>query len=229
MFGRPNPHHARREVHSHRRRRQPCTCCTHSPNVLLMSPLALFLTRHRHAGVAADRGPHQARFARDQCSTALRFLDAAAGHSAITNSEACGPEHRPRRMKPSPPSTSRGTHTSGKLTDDPRLTRVGRLLRIWSLDETPQLLNVLRGEMSLVGPRPPLTYEFNLYDVRARRRLDGSSRNHRPPPGEFAGASFISPAGGNGFAVHPASIARARPGRSSLRTIPAVLSRRGAA
>jgi exopolysaccharide biosynthesis polyprenyl glycosylphosphotransferase len=58
-----------------------------------------------------------------------------------------------------------------KVTDDPRVTRTGRLLRALSLDELPQLWNVLRGEMSLVGPRPPLPREVADYDVWHRRRL----------------------------------------------------------
>ncbi|MFN2493809.1 MAG: sugar transferase [Pyrinomonadaceae bacterium] len=59
-----------------------------------------------------------------------------------------------------------------KLRDDPRITRVGRLLRRLSLDEVPQLFNVLRGDMSVVGPRPPIPYEVEAYELRHRKRLD---------------------------------------------------------
>lgn len=58
-----------------------------------------------------------------------------------------------------------------KITDDPRITPVGKLLRKTSLDELPQFWNVLRGEMSLVGPRPPIPYEVEYYDIWHRRRV----------------------------------------------------------
>lgn len=58
-----------------------------------------------------------------------------------------------------------------KIRDDPRVTRVGRFVRKYSLDELPQLFNVLRGEMSLVGPRPQVAEEVAAYDSRAHRRL----------------------------------------------------------
>jgi lipopolysaccharide/colanic/teichoic acid biosynthesis glycosyltransferase len=64
-----------------------------------------------------------------------------------------------------------GKATIYKMTADPRVTSIGKLLRRTSLDELPQIINVLRGEMSMVGPRPPVPYEVEHYQEWHKRRL----------------------------------------------------------
>jgi exopolysaccharide biosynthesis polyprenyl glycosylphosphotransferase len=79
-----------------------------------------------------------------------------------------------------------------KMANDPRITRVGRFLRKYSLDELPQLFNVLRGEMSLVGPRPPIASEVEKYELEHFRRLEvtpgltGLWQVHARQDGSFA-------------------------------------------
>jgi len=58
-----------------------------------------------------------------------------------------------------------------KIKDDPRITKIGRILRKTSIDELPQLINVFKGNMSLVGPRPPVPTEVTQYELMHRRRL----------------------------------------------------------
>jgi exopolysaccharide biosynthesis polyprenyl glycosylphosphotransferase len=67
--------------------------------------------------------------------------------------------------------TPEGDKPVYKMTDDPRITSIGRFLRRSSLDELPQFFNVLKGDMSLVGPRPPLAYEYEEYEIWHRRRI----------------------------------------------------------
>jgi len=69
------------------------------------------------------------------------------------------------------PRSDGGRRVVYKITDDPRVTWIGKFMRRASLDELPQFWNVFKGEMSLVGPRPPIRYEIEAYDVWHRRRL----------------------------------------------------------
>ena len=128
-----------------------------SLGLLLISPILLAIALAVKLG---DRGPvifRQTRVGLDGSTfTMLKF------RSMHVNAEERVAELR--AMNPE-------IGTMFKLTDDPRITRVGKLLRKYSLDELPQLFNVLSGSMSLVGPRPPLQSEVDGYEDHARRRL----------------------------------------------------------
>lgn len=80
-----------------------------------------------------------------------------------------------------------GVHSTG--ANDSRITRVGRILRRWKLDEIPQLLNVIRGDMSLVGPRPNTLQEVALYSPEERRLLEA-----RPGMTDFSSIVFADEA-----------------------------------
>src|SRR5438132_11262426 len=89
-----------------------------------------------------------------------------------------------------------------KIAADPRVTRVGRFLRRYSVDELPQLCNVLRGEMSLVGPRPHTLDDFRRYQLDHLRRLDVTPGDHRIVAGYCAPGSILPAQHGLGCGVH---------------------------
>lgn len=87
-------------------------------------------------------------------------------HRQFMQAYIAGNEAMMAALQPDPEAA-----TAFKLTGDPRITRVGGFLRKFSLDELPQLWNVMKGDMSLVGPRPPIPYEVDLYQVKHFQRF----------------------------------------------------------
>lgn len=77
-----------------------------------------------------------------------------------------------RSMKVNAPDIRNEDGSTFNSEDDPRLTRIGRFIRKTSLDETPQLLNIIRGEMSIIGPRPDLPEHIELYENNENRKLE---------------------------------------------------------
>ncbi len=135
--------------------------------LLLLSPVLLViaaLLKLSSPGPVLFRQPRVGRMARPFTMLKFRTMRVDADH-------ALHQEFVTKFIKASVQIHSAGREAIFKLTSDPRVTPLGRILRKTSLDELPQLWNVLRGEMSLVGPRPPLPYEVDQYRPWHRRRV----------------------------------------------------------
>jgi lipopolysaccharide/colanic/teichoic acid biosynthesis glycosyltransferase len=139
--------------------------------LVILAPLFLVIAT---AIKLTSRGPILFRQKRiGEHGTPFTFLKF---RSMYVNNDASEHKEYVRRLiagqaEKKPSNGQAGTASVFKLTNDPRITPVGRALRRTSLDELPQLINVLHGEMSLVGPRPPVPYEVEAYATWHRRRL----------------------------------------------------------
>jgi len=125
----------------------------------LLAPLFLAI-----AVAVKASGPGPVIFRQTRVGRYGRHFDFYKFRSMRTDAEAARPALEDRNES--------GDGVIFKMRNDPRVTRVGRFLRRTSLDELPQLWNVLKGDMSLVGPRPPLPSEVRQYTLEDRKRLD---------------------------------------------------------
>jgi len=137
--------------------------------LMLLSPVFLIIAL---AVKATSKGPilfRQRRIGQHGKSfTFLKFRSMYVGNDASIHREYVKQLIAGKAEKQSSNGNGEGVY---KLTRDPRVTAIGAFLRKTSLDEIPQFFNVLRGEMSLVGPRPPVPYEVESYDFWHRRRV----------------------------------------------------------
>jgi lipopolysaccharide/colanic/teichoic acid biosynthesis glycosyltransferase len=137
--------------------------------LIVFSPLVLVIAM---AIKATSKGPvffRQRRIGQyGKSFIFLKFRSMHVGNDASVHREYVKQLIAGRAEKQPSDGTAGGVY---KLTQDPRITPLGSFLRKTSLDELPQFLNVLKGEMSLVGPRPPVPYEVESYDLWHRRRL----------------------------------------------------------
>jgi len=137
--------------------------------LVLLSPVFLIIAL---AVKATSKGPilfRQRRIGQQGKSfTFLKFRSMYVGNDASIHREYVKQLIAGKAEKQSSNGNGAGVY---KLTRDPRVTGIGAFLRKTSLDEIPQFFNVLRGEMSLVGPRPPVPYEVESYDFWHRRRV----------------------------------------------------------
>lgn len=133
--------------------------CASGLGILLLSPLFLLVAL---AIKATDRGP--VLFWQTRVGQWGREFPFPKFRSMVTNAEALKDQLLQQN--------EHGQSVTFKMKKDPRITWIGRLIRRTSIDELPQLWCILRGDMSLVGPRPPVPREVALYTLKDRRRLD---------------------------------------------------------
>ncbi|MFF2487711.1 sugar transferase [Microbacterium sp. NPDC058062] len=129
-----------------------------SIGIIVISPIVLGL-----AVAVRWSGPGPILFRQVRIGRRGREFEMLKFRSMVANAEELLPSLLERR--------DAGNEVLFKMTDDPRVTKVGRFMRKYSLDELPQLLNVIAGSMSLVGPRPPLRHEVEKYAEHVHRRF----------------------------------------------------------
>ena len=141
----------------------------HAIAIALDSPGPIIFSQQRIRGRRRNDGDEKVWLTEPFTLYKFRTMRFRADHSIHREYMAAylaGDEQRLRELRP-----ERKEGDSYRPANDPRVTRLGAILRKFSLDEMPQLWNVIRGEMSLVGPRPPVPYEVEMYSERALRRL----------------------------------------------------------
>ncbi len=156
----PDPREVVAERHAGRALKRAFDVLVAAALILLLSPLLLAIA------VAVKVGsPGPVLFRQERVGHAGHHFSMLKFRSMVVDAEA-------RLVSLADVKRGEGNHVMFKMKDDPRVTRVGRFIRRFSLDELPQLFNVVQGSMSLVGPRPPLPREVVTYEDHVHRRFE---------------------------------------------------------